>query len=48
MKNIGVAGPDSSNDLANSTARPSTYLLPSFSSINNLLKQSYNVYMVIR
>jgi len=36
MKKIGVLGLDSSKDFANSTVRPSTYLLPNFSSINAL------------
>lgn len=43
MKNIGVLGLDSSKDFANSTVRPSTYLLPNFSSIN-ALKYFYFVF----
>jgi hypothetical protein len=46
MKNIGVLGLDSSKDLANSTVRPSTYLLPNFSSINALENGKGSIYIV--
>ena len=36
MKNMGVAGPDSSKEAAKSSALPTTYLLPNFSSIKSL------------
>lgn len=36
IKNIGVAGPDSSKDVAKSRGLPTTYLLPSFSSTKSL------------
>jgi len=36
IKKIGVVGLVSSNDFANSTLLPSTYFVPSFSSINTL------------
>lgn len=36
MKNIGVAGPDSSKETAKSSVLPITYLLPSFSSTKSL------------
>ena len=36
MKNMGVAGPDSSKEAAKSSALPTTYLLPNFSSIISL------------
>jgi len=40
MKKMGVDGLVSSNDLENSTVRPSTYLAPSFSSMNALKQKS--------
>lgn len=36
MKNMGVAGPDSSKETAKSSDLPITYLLPSFSSTKSL------------
>lgn len=39
IKNIGVTGPDSSNDVAKSRDLPTTYLLPSFSSTKSLLEE---------
>lgn len=36
IKNIGVAGPDSSKVVAKSRDLPTTYLLPSFSSTKSL------------
>ena len=36
MKNMGAAGPDSSKEAAKSSALPTTYLLPNFSSIKSL------------
>lgn len=36
MKNMGVAGPDSSNEVAKSNALPTTYLLPNVSSTKSL------------
>lgn len=36
MKNMGVAGPDSSKEMAKSSDLPITYLLPSFSSTKSL------------
>lgn len=42
MKNMGVDGLVSSNDLSNSTVLFSTYFAPSFSSIK-ALKNKYNL-----
>lgn len=39
MKNIGVAGPDSSKETAKSSVLPITYLLPSFSSTKSLQEE---------
>lgn len=41
MKNMGVAGPDSSNEVAKSGALPATYWLPSFSSTKSLPGKKY-------
>lgn len=46
MKNMGVAGPDSSNEVAKSGALPATYWLPNFSSIKSLPgKKRTHVYL---
>lgn len=42
IKNIGVAGPDSSKDVAKSRGLPTTYLLPSFSSTKSLPERKRN------
>lgn len=39
MKNMGVAGPDSSKDTEKSMDLPITYLLPSFSSTKSLQRK---------
>ena len=44
MKKTGVAGSDSSYESANGTCPPSTYLLPSFSSMKFLFMTSKNSY----
>lgn len=43
MKNIGVAGPDSSNEATKSSALPITYLLPNFSSTKSLQETSMHI-----
>lgn len=39
MKNMGVAGPDSSKEATKSSALPITYLLPNFSSTKSLQEE---------
>lgn len=48
MKKMGVDGLVSSKDLENSTARPSTYLEPSFSSMKVLRKSDATTVKVQR
>lgn len=43
MKNMGVAGPDSSNEATKSSALPMTYLLPNFSSTKSLQDTSMHI-----
>lgn len=43
MKNMGVAGPDSSNEVAKSNALPTTYLLPNVSSTKSLPEKKNDV-----
>lgn len=42
---MGVAGPDSSNEVAKSNALPTTYLLPNFSSTKSLPEKKVHMYI---